>query len=304
MCKFRDFCATQEVSFPCNKEPVVAAFLCHIADSSDRPKSQLASTQAAMVCLYDALGVHNTAQSTTISKLVTGLVKSATLRPMVQTPVMPVRPFLDLFTSWADNDKLSLKNLRLKAVCLLALVLMLRPSDVAPRGRVMDPNTLVVEQVIFGEDQVTFQEDGSLSLTLHGIKNDYSRDGFGVTLPPASAPKVDPGRCLKEYMRQTALIRHDITRRPVFVSLRRPYHALASTSISGVLNDAIKVAGLSDCGYTAKCFRPTATTRAIASGLKPEIARHIGRWRNAEVFEKHYVHTKVPDTYTDNVLMG
>ena len=47
---------------------------------------------------------------------------------------MPRDPFLMLFSSCPENEKLLLKQLRLKAVTLLALVFMARPSDSAPRG--------------------------------------------------------------------------------------------------------------------------------------------------------------------------
>ena len=122
---------------------MIAVFLCQVADSSDRPKSQLPTSQAATGCMMDALGVPRAISSTYSSKLVDGLIKSATLRPMVKAPVMPVDPFLNLFLRWEDNDKLSIKDLRLKTICLLALVLMLRPSDIAPRGHYMDPATMV-----------------------------------------------------------------------------------------------------------------------------------------------------------------
>ena len=288
--------------FPCNKEHVLVDFLCEIADGSERPKSQVSSCVAALGCLFQALAVENTAQSRTVSMLVDGLVKSASMKPMVKTPIMPIKPFLQLFESWDVNANLSVKCLRLKVICLLALVFMLRPSDIAPHARYLDPETLMVEQLTFGSDQVHFKEDGRFTLTFHGIKNDYCRDGFGVTLPPSSAPKLDPGKCLRDYIERTGDERERVPGRPVFLSLRRPYKVIGANSVSSILNDAIALAGLSNKGFSAKCFRPTAATCAINSGLKSDIARHVGRWRNAEVFEKHYVHSEVPQGYTDSIL--
>lgn len=151
--KLHVFCISQDVHFPPAEEGVVASFLCHVAAKSDRPRGQLNSCLAAFKCMFDALDMNNVVLSDNVTKLVDSLVKSATLKPMVRTAVMPISPFVDMFMSWPDNDKLDLKKLRLKAICLLSLVFMLRPSDVAPRARMLDPETQVVHQLTFSEDQ-------------------------------------------------------------------------------------------------------------------------------------------------------
>ena len=300
--RFRLFCVQQGHVFPCNEESVVAAFLSMVAEGSQRPRSVLGTCVAALVCLFDAFGIANVAQLRNITRLVDGLVKSGTSKPLTKTKVMPIAPFIRLFESWENDDQLSIKHLRMKTVCLLALAFMLRPSDVAPRGRHLDPETLLVEQFVFSEEQVTFHEDDTFTITFHGIKNDYSRDGFGVTLPPASMGKVDPAKCLLVYMDRTADARRVAAGSPVLLSLNRPFRAICAKTISAILNEAINQAGLGDRGYTAKCFRPTSATRAIDSGIKPDIARHIGRWKNIEVFKKHYVNSTVPSGYTDDAL--
>ena len=135
-----------------------------------------------------------------------------------------------------------------------------------------------------------------MSVYFHGIKNDSARDGFRVTISHGSDTKVDPVRALREYISRTDNISNNIKGHPVFITLYKPYHALSASSISKVLQDAIEVAGLGGLGFSAKCFRPTGATRAIASGLNPDVACHIGRWATPEVFEKHYVHINVPVT--------
>lgn len=89
----------------------------------------------------------------------------------------------------------------------------------------------------------------------------------------------------------------------MFLSLFRPFHALSSVTIANILKYAIQLSGLGGLSYSAKCFRPTGATNAIALGLNPDLARHIGRWKSQEVFEKHYVHSRVPEHYTDSMLL-
>ena len=138
-----------------------------------------------------------------------------------------------------------------------------------------------------------------MKLTFHGIKNDYDRDGFTVSLPPAENfnPKIDPKDCLFYYIKRTEHIRKDLQGRPVFITLRRPYLPMDSSTIANVMSESISLEGLSGKGFTAKSFRPTGATCALDTGINPDVARYIGRWRSADTFFKHYVHSRVPDTY-------
>ena len=136
------------------------------------------------------------------------------------------------------------------------------------------------------------------------IKTTYDRDGFKVHLPAASEEfaQVDPIQCLKDYMSVTQDIRQSIPDRPVILTLNRPYKAVDSSTISTILSRAIAAAGLPTKEYSAKSFRPTGATCAIDIGINPDIARHIGRWRCAQTFEKHYVHARIPSDYLDNIF--
>lgn len=81
-------------------------------------------TIAAISCLDDGLQCHkNPMNNENIRRLVTSLVKSATKRPAKRTEIMPVKPFMDYFQSLKDNEQLTLKQLRLKAITLLALTI-------------------------------------------------------------------------------------------------------------------------------------------------------------------------------------
>ncbi len=40
----------------------------------------------------------------------------------------------------------------------------------------------------------------------------------------------------------------------------------------------------------------------VAAGYNPDTVCNIGRWRSREVSEQHYVHTRAPHGFIDNVL--
>lgn len=299
--RFAAFCETNDRSnsplFPPDSTATVADFLCTVADASERPSSVLRTASAAIGHVYRGLGHENICAAPEVQMLITGLVKSGTTAPMKRSKVMPVQNFNDLFMAWADNDHLDIKELRIKAIALLALTVMLRPSDAAPKSRIHTaegPSNLV-----FNVNQVEFSDNGA-KITLFGIKNDTSRTGFEVTVPSGSNRKTDPVRTLQDYISRTQ--RYRGANGPVFISLKAPYGALSAASIARELERAISLAGLDGMGYSAKSFRPTGATSAIEGNIDPEIVRKVGRWKNSEVFFRHYVHSRTPEAFTDTVL--
>lgn len=298
--KIRIFCSNANELFPPNNPAILAEFLLDLSDSTTRPKAQITNTSAVMACVSEIFDIPNLMQSPPLHRLAQALIKTQTVAPRIHTPVMPIEPFMDLFHSWPDNSDLGLHDLRIKTLTLLALTVMLRPSDVAPRAESIDITSGIASRFIMTTKQLKFEEDGSLTLWLHGIKNDASRDGFQVNIPPASDIKVDPVETLRTYIRRTAAVRPKSD--ALFLTLRQPYNGLSSATVAKDLELSIKYAGLNGQGFSAKSFRPTGATTAIQSGCKPDHVRAIGRWKCQEVFENYYVFPKAPGDFTDNLF--
>ena len=161
----------------------MADYLCEVAAKSKRPKSILNNTAAVIMCLCEAMGIKNLI-SQNLSKLIVGLIKSSTTQPLKQSKVMPLHKFLELFLSWPGNFLLTIDKLRLKCVVLLAISAMLRPSDAAPLVKVLDEEKQCFKPVVLSTKNLKFNIDGSLTIVFHGIKNDYTRDGFEINIPP------------------------------------------------------------------------------------------------------------------------
>lgn len=222
---------------------------------------------------------------------------------MNRSRVMDVSAFTRMFRSWPDNDDLSLKQLRMKTITLLAIVLMLRPSDVAPKATSFDLETGVASRFIMSTDHVMFRSDGGATVCFFGVKNDAQRTGFEVSLPPCSDALVDPVGALRVYIARTAAVRC-VQTRPLFLSLVRPHGAVSASAVAGVLRDAIGAAekfGLPP-GHRPKDFRPTGATEAVRHGYQADDVQRLGRWKTRSVFMDRYVHSKVPDSFTDNML--
>ena len=74
---------------------------------------------------------------------------------------MPTEEFARLFHSWGDNEQLTLKQLYLKAIKLVALVFMTRPSGLTPKATVFDTKTMSVRTISLSVNNEAFGSDGS-----------------------------------------------------------------------------------------------------------------------------------------------
>lgn len=300
---FHNFCSGNDIAFPPDNPGCIADFLCDIATASPRPKSSLNTSMAAIGALYRVSELPNPNGYDDIRALISALTKTHTTSPRQRSLVLPLEPFQKLFRDWPDNSALSLKDLRLKVITLLAFAFMLRPSDIAPKAVVMDKDAHVMGNLLFTREQIKFPPEGGVGIIFHGIKNDLSRDGFDVSIPPASDAKLDPALCLDAYLHATYNMCVVGQANPAFFTLNRPFKAISSSTVSSILNEAIRLAGLDTSKYSAKCFRPTGATLAVSADIDPDKARRLGRWKSPSVFFEHYVHDSMPESYTDDVLL-
>ncbi|KAH3807332.1 hypothetical protein DPMN_135669 [Dreissena polymorpha] len=114
------------------------------------------TTLAAMALLFHTMGLESPTRFRDVNKLVTALIKSRTKQPMKRQRPMPVNAFVELFDQLGPNNQLHLRDLRMKAITLLALCAMTTPSDLAPKGKVFKPEDnssstmpILVHEVIF-----------------------------------------------------------------------------------------------------------------------------------------------------------
>ena len=301
ICDFQMYCTKNGIVFPPSEGAVITEYLCVVADVSNRPKSILKITSAALSCLYNTYNLPNPLCLTVVHNFMLALIKSGTDVAMKRTPTLPISAFYSLFQNWNSNENLSLCDLRLKVITLLSILLMLRPSDIAPRSVEFCPNDKNISRTIFKINQVVFQDDGSVSFTFHGIKNDTDRKGFVCSLPPCSDRKVDPVSALKCYIDRTAMYRHS-PEDALFLTLSHPYRAISAGTVSSILREAISKAGLDGMGFSAKSFRPTGAQAAVDSHTDAKTAQQHGRWKSESVFYEHYVHSKPGVSFTDNMM--
>ena len=285
---FKNFCTNSGTEDLSGSEAVglIPSFLISVAKKSERPDSALRTCTAALQHFYVARANLDPINQN-IHRLIKGLVRGETNRPREQTKSMPIEPFIKLFSKWGDNDSLPIAKLRQKAITLISLSALCRPSDLAPES-------------IFKRSQIQFDEKG-LHMTFFGIKNDSRREGFKVFIAKSAVPSVDPVLTLKCYLERTKNMvpKHD----PVFVTVSNPIKQMSPQSVSRVLNDTIREAGLPR-DYTARCFRVTGAQTAIAHGANTQAVKQLGRWRSEEVMWNHYCPITKYENITDTILFS
>ena len=287
--QFQEFCVIQNINFPPdedNRSSAIAEFLLFKAKQSERPGSMLQSVRAALTHFFNSMEVSEPF-CIFLKQLSTALIKSETARPKGRTPIMPLKPFTDMFERWPDNDNLTLAKLRVKAVTLITIGTLARCSDLAPAN-------------VLKRKNVTFNKDGSLTILFHGIKNDSDRKGFEIRVECAQNPKSDPVKTLRDYINRTA-DKVDQSEGPIFIKPSSPFGPVTPRGIADILRTAIKEAGLSDT-FTPRSFRPSATSAAVASGCDHETVRQLGRWKTREVFYESYVYPLPKKDTTDKIL--
>ena len=192
-------------------------------------------------------------ESPYIHLLISALVKSATYKPLNKSCVMPIKPFLELFSQWPDNEQLCIKRFRLKTITLMALILMLNRPDIATMSVHFNSETFQQSKWLFFTNNGFFFDSGCAKIVFHGIKNDSSRLGFEVQMQPTNDPKLNPGHALQVYIARTEDIRPLET--PVFLSLVPPFGPISASTVAGILNEAINLSDLNDRGFSAKKFQ-------------------------------------------------
>ncbi|KAH3807973.1 hypothetical protein DPMN_136321 [Dreissena polymorpha] len=89
--KYLKFCEEKQVNFADNSSSAITAdFLCHLADSSERPETLIKTTLTAVDLLLYTMGLDSPTRDRDVDKLVTALMKSSTKQPMKRQRPLPV----------------------------------------------------------------------------------------------------------------------------------------------------------------------------------------------------------------------
>ncbi len=275
----------------------------------ERPESTLKALRAAVHDVCEGLNIISPMDDKRIYRLYKTLIGKRTLRPLVSRAPVNAGSISMFWKSQPPTKDLSEEELRAKAMSLLALVLMMRPSDLARADRFL----------------IIWESGPSCRLTLWGHKTDKGQVGNDSMIHPHPDRHLCPVRTLRWYLKLTTervleavrLARDKWKRKqghlpqekqqpfvesaPVFIHLKGAL-SLAPSSCSKILKEVAVKAGLDPRIFSGGGFRSGGANAALQNGLEERDVRGIGRWKSEKVFFENYVRTNAPDSTSAKIL--
>lgn len=180
---------------------------------------------------------------------------------------------LDYFTSKENNTELSLKDLSMKLICLLALV----------TGHRMQTFSLIrLENIELQQDNIEIK-----------IPDPIKTSGPKRSQPVLVLPyfnknnKVCAAYTLRCYIDKTKDLRKDI--KFLFISTRRPYKAVTAQTLGHWVKETLEKCGLDTNIFTAHSTRHASTSTAKKMGIDIDTLRKTAGWTDkSKTFAKFY----------------
>ena len=183
----------------------------------------------------------------------------------------PVSQLLDYLKSLHPPDSLTLKDLTLKTLSLIAIT----SSD---RGQTLQK--INVNQMHFGEDAISFIITDRLKTTRRVLKPRV------VKCISSDEPSLNVFLYVKEYLARTSTFRQSNDSQ-LFLSwaTKRP---VTSPTLARWLKQTLFKAKIDTKMFSAHSYRGASLSSAYSKGISIREIVAAGDWTNADTFHKHY----------------
>ncbi|KHJ80632.1 site-specific recombinase, phage integrase family [Oesophagostomum dentatum] len=199
--------------------------------------------------------------------------------------IWDVSVVLSYLVSLGPNRGLSLKDLTLKTVMLVALVAPKRASELA---------ALSLNSVQVGADTWVF------TLDYVNTNRGWGKAHTAVIRAYPEDRILCPLTAVKDYTLRTLLYRHKT--HSLFLSFHRPHNSVTSTTISRWLRLLLSRAGIDD-RFKAHSTRAASTTASRKHGLSSKAIMEAANWApNGSTFERFYYKGSDENSFQASVL--
>ena len=281
--RFDRFCTDNDYQYFPTTTAAVAHFFRDISSKSIRPGPSLITASAAIAGMYKGSAHSDPTKSQLLTMLKQAIVNTGTKQPRKNTPTFPISKLTSYLSELGEDDTLEVKTLRAKAIVLLALVGLFRPSDL---------ERIKLDHLNFGPNSVVIANFGG--------KTDKDMAGIPTTITGSSSVLLCPVRALHNYITRTEQNRQRLSEKSIFLYLNdKQAEPLGSQRIAKIMTLTLQAAGIDDT--TARSFRKSGASAAINKGTDPDLIMKLGRWKSVDVFYKHYVDWDKADL-TDTIL--
>lgn len=193
---------------------------------------------------------------------------------------------LDYLTNYFPNDSITLKDLSLKTVTLLAL---------ASAQRMQTLSLIKMKNIIFDSEKITIKIDDLIKTSRPGVEQPL------IVLPYIKEnPRVCPALTLKQYIDTTTCLR--LQEEYVFISYQKPHKKVGPQTLSHWVKLILEKSGIDIILYGAHSTRHASTSAAHKAGVNLEVIRKAAGWsESSHVFLKYYNKHVLTSTETEFV---
>ena len=170
------------------------------------------------------------------------------------------------------NAELTLKQLTLKTVLILALASFARVSELAS----IDYRRL-------------HYENGELCFNLLKPRKTQTSGALASfkLKPLLTDPLICPVETVRVYIERTEAIRA-ATANALFIEIRPPHASVGASTVARWLKLALKSAGVDIAVFAAHSTRGAAASKAFTSGVPCDIILAAASWKRASTFHRFY----------------
>jgi len=276
-----------------NTDPIsgpVSAVINFLADlfSQGYQYNSLNSYRSAISSTHDHVDGSPIGQHPLVTRMMAGAFNSRPPKARYSA-TWDVEIVLKYIISLGPNNNLSLKNLTLKTVMLLALT---RPT------RSVDLKLLDVDLCRWTPEGVSFIPSGLTKQAKAGRRvSDYFFPKFSENT------LICPVDSVKEYIKITEEFRKtDVRTTQLFLSFIRPHSAVSSSSIARWLKTLLAESGIDVSLFKAHSTRSASASAAAAAGVTTKEILDAADWKTESVFQKFYYKPVHDSTFGQAVL--
>ena len=174
---------------------------------------------------------------------------------------------LNFLEKTSFDQCISLKELTLKAVTLLALCTAQRAQSISK---------IKIKNIKEINEKIVIYFDERLKTTRVGIENP------NLELPKCKErPNLCVFSCVKKYMERTKNIRNNEDY--LFISIKDPHKKVSSQTISRWIKKTLKDAGIDTSIFSAHSTRTASSSKAYSKGVDPSVIKNTANWSEKSV---------------------
>lgn len=180
---------------------------------------------------------------------------------------------LNYLDKYFPNDSISLKDLSLKTITLLAL---------ASAQRMQTLSLIKIQNIQDDSEKIQIRVDDLIKTSRPNAFQPF------IVLPYIREnPKVCPALCLKSYLHRTFPLR--LQEDSLFISYQKPHKKVGSQTLSHWVKSILEKSGIDIKLYGAHSTRHASTSAAHRAGVNLEVIRKAAGWsESSNVFLKYY----------------